>query len=124
MSNENKDKIKVQISVSRALAEALQSAAVKDRRSRPHFIIHLLENSPQVKEASRVSPSPTLPRPVAAKTPWVNPAVPGSPCEKMYSPPESAEPDQSYDCPPVESFEDFQKKLDKGEVKLDESARV
>lgn len=47
----NAETIKLQVTVTRELAHALQLAAAKDRRTRPTFIIKLLEDSSLVKEA-------------------------------------------------------------------------
>jgi predicted HicB family RNase H-like nuclease len=51
----NAETIKVQVEISKTLAEALSLAAKKDRRSRPSFIIKTLEETPAVKAALKTT---------------------------------------------------------------------
>jgi hypothetical protein len=52
--------IKIQLTVTRTLAEAIRLAAQKDRRSRPSFIVKLLEDCALVKECLGLVPAPVL----------------------------------------------------------------
>lgn len=122
---------KLQLLISDELMEAINSAAKKDMRTQRAFVTKLLQEHSSVREfipkvacvanekAVVPTAAPVVAKPRPAPAPWVNPAVKGSPCEHMYSPPAPAPDEPSYDCPPTETMEEYQEKLRKGEIKLD-----
>lgn len=99
--------------------QSFSDAALKDDRELHHWILRTLRNaSGRVSTPSSVSqvavkPAPVVAPPRPAPALWVSPAVPGSPCAKMYSPPASTEKESSYDCAPKQTMDDYIAERDK-----------
>lgn len=105
--------------------QSFSDAALRDDRELHHWILRTLRtasggvSAPSPVPQVVVKPAPVVPKPRPAPVPWVNPALPGSPCEHMYSPPAPPDEDSAYDCPQKESFEEYTEKLRKGDIKLE-----